>query len=378
MSRFFLAVLLFAVLLIANDVWALPGVAPPGTAIGEYDPSSGLITVSVTDVANWYIEREGYTALTGAPETILPITGGLVTNNQVRFGESNFYPISFTDVALGNIAQIDLPNDGTLKIFWNSNLGSPLQSQLLSVGGSYYNYNYPPLADISGPINIERYTPSMSITLDAGESYDYDNGDISFMWDLDDDGVFEVDTGTSAILEIDDVLLTFGDSGFHPVSVEVSDGIDMDIASTSVFIPYPPPPTPSFPQASGQYDPETGSIRVSVKDVTNWYIESASSSLVGNIPSELPASGGLVSDNNVRIGESSIALFSYEVDLGNVAATGLPKDDLRIFWNEGLGTPLWSQPVAYGVANPEPSSLVLVCVGLLGLGGYRRLTLRRE
>jgi len=124
--------------------------------------------------------------------------------------------------------------------------------------------------------------------------------------------------------------------------------------------------------ASAQYDPSTGQIVVSVDGVNNWYIESASSSLTNDAHSGRLAAS-LVTDNDTRIGETTLALFSYsDQNLGNVAEAGLPLDDLRIYWNAGLGQPLEMQQVTYlGVAEivslPEPTTLSLL---LSGLGSF--------
>jgi len=129
--------------------------------------------------------------------------------------------------------------------------------------------------------------------------------------------------------------------------------------------------------ASAQYHPATGEIVVSVDGVNNWYIESASSSLTNDAHTGLLAAS-LVTDNDTRVGESTLALFSYsDQNLGNVAEAGLPLGDLRIYWNAGLGQPLEMLQVTYlGVAAiinlPEPSSLSLLAFGLAILAARRR------
>ena len=129
--------------------------------------------------------------------------------------------------------------------------------------------------------------------------------------------------------------------------------------------------------ATAEYDPATGQIVVSVDGVNNWYIERVSSSLTIDAHTGLLAAS-LVTDNDTRIGESTLALFSYsDQNLGNVAEAGLPLGDLRIYWNAGLGQPLEMQQVTYlGVAAivslPEPTTLSLLMLGLGSLATRRR------
>lgn len=130
-------------------------------------------------------------------------------------------------------------------------------------------------------------------------------------------------------------------------------------------------PGPAGPgTAVAEYDPTTGQIIVSVDGVNNWYVESASSSLTGDGPAGLPNNGGLVTDNDTRIGESGFALFSFtDLDLGSVAALGLLEGDLTINWNAGLGQPL--QTVLVSIV-PEPTSLALAGLGLCSVLISRR------
>lgn len=112
--------------------------------------------------------------------------------------------------------------------------------------------------------------------------------------------------------------------------------------------------------AIADYDPATGQIVVSYNNVNNWFIESSTNSLTGAAAMNLPQFGGLVTDNNTRIGESGFAVATHtNVDLGNVAATGLPEaggfsTDLTITWNAGLGTPDQTEPLA--IAGDTPSN----------------------
>jgi len=135
-----------------------------------------------------------------------------------------------------------------------------------------------------------------------------------------------------------------------------------------------PPASPGT--AAFSYNPGTGEICVSVNSVVNWYVEHVGySSMTGDAPSGLPLAPGLVTDNDTRIGESAFAPFSYDVNLGNVAAAGLFDDgDLLIFWNASLGGELHSETSFYLSEEncPEPSTIALAGMGLFGLMAGRR------
>ena len=121
---------------------------------------------------------------------------------------------------------------------------------------------------------------------------------------------------------------------------------------------------------SAVYDPVTGNIEVTVDSVVNWYVEKVGDAVMtGAAPVGLPGGGGLVTDNDVRIGETAFAPFSYAQDLGPVAQTGLPGDgSLVVFWNASLGGALQSAPVEV----PEPTSLALAGLAICGVVATRR------
>jgi len=105
-----------------------------GAATAEYDPITGEIVVSVNEVLNWYIEQVGGSAMTGPDSASppLPLASGLVSDSDVRVGETAFAPFSYSDVNLGAVAATGLADDGSLKIFWNTGFGLPLQEALVS------------------------------------------------------------------------------------------------------------------------------------------------------------------------------------------------------------------------------------------------------
>jgi len=119
------------------------------------------------------------------------------------------------------------------------------------------------------------------------------------------------------------------------------------------------------------YDFVTGEISITTfgGGVVNWYVESASSGLTGSAPAGIPAGGGLLTDNDTRIGESAFAPFSYSVELGAVAATYLPEGDLTINWNYNLGDSTQSSVVKI---IPEPTTFALAALGLCSVVAARR------
>jgi|GEM_PF-1162314 len=205
-------------------------------------------------------------------------------------------------------------------------------------------------------INIQGASMGGSDTADI-------NGD--FVVDTSDYNLLAANFGTGTTVAEGDINLAApGD--------ERVDAADVGI----LFAAFAVDPGSAVPgTAIAQYDPATGQIVVSVSDVNNWYVESASASLTGAVPTGLPGAGGLVSDNDVRVGESMLALFSYtDKNLGNLAVAGLPVGDLKIFWNAGLGQPVEMQSVVYldsavAVVVPEPTSLGLFLLAVLGFSG---------
>ena len=129
MKRLTIALALVAVFAVSNDALATP-MAPAGEVRGEYDPAIGEIRVSVNSVLNWYVEHVGFTSMTGdAPAGLPGIAGNLVTDTDTRIGEFSPTSTPFSyDLNLGNVAATSIPDDGTLMLFWNPQLGVPIES----------------------------------------------------------------------------------------------------------------------------------------------------------------------------------------------------------------------------------------------------------
>ena len=118
--------------------------------------------------------------------------------------------------------------------------------------------------------------------------------------------------------------------------------------------------------ARAEYNPATGNIQISANSILGWYVEHVGhESMTGDAPMGLPNGFGLVTDNDTRIGESWFSPSSADVNLGNVAALGIPDDgSLKIFWNESLDFPIWNVEVDF---VPEPTAAALALLGLCSL-----------
>ncbi|MCA9230505.1 MAG: PQQ-dependent sugar dehydrogenase [Planctomycetales bacterium] len=131
------------------------------------------------------------------------------------------------------------------------------------------------------------------------------------------------------------------------------------------------PSAPEIPgTATAEYNPATGEIIVTVDSVSNWYIESGSSSLTAKGLTALLTPGSLATDNDTRIGETALERFSFSNhSLGIIAEAGLPLGDLTLVWNAGWGQPLQRSPLQYlgaveSLAVPEPTTVCLLAIGL--------------
>jgi len=131
MTRCTILSTLLAISVIAGSAQGFQGVAPFGTAVADYDPATGRISVSVNNVINWFILSDSF-GLTGDEPLGLPAVGGLFSNDDEIIGETRLPPqFSYTDLDLGNVAQINL-FPGDLTISWNTDLGFPLSSAPVS------------------------------------------------------------------------------------------------------------------------------------------------------------------------------------------------------------------------------------------------------
>lgn len=133
MKRYTIALALVAIFSFAGigHAVAAPGPAPAGGALAEYDHLTGVITVSVNNVASWVVVSVG--DMTGAEP--VGLTQQLITNNDNSIGEASFIAnFSYTDLNLGPVAvsQIQGPNVDFF-IEWSQGEGFEKQSGLVDV-----------------------------------------------------------------------------------------------------------------------------------------------------------------------------------------------------------------------------------------------------
>ena len=80
-----------------------------------------------------------------------------------------------------------------------------------------------PTADAGGPYAVDEGQP---ITLaGTGDDANLAQDPLTFIWDLDNDGVFDDAAGTAP-------AFTWAQSGVHPVAFKVSDGLFETISET--------------------------------------------------------------------------------------------------------------------------------------------------
>ena len=121
----------------------------------------------------------------------------------------------------------DIDNNGSLPDF--------------DIGAYEYVDSDPPVADPNGPYTL--YVGN-TLALDASGSTDDENNIVSYMWDLDDDGVFETDAGTQAVFDVSYAyleslgLLVGVDYNIH---LKVTDGDEQADTDTTTLTVEPKP-----------------------------------------------------------------------------------------------------------------------------------------
>ncbi|NOY40733.1 MAG: PEP-CTERM sorting domain-containing protein [Planctomycetes bacterium] len=96
--------------------------------------------------------------------------------------------------------------------------------------------NQPPVANIVGPLFVDTDI-NPAVTLDASGSTDDGNiAALTYAWDLDDNGSYEVSSGTNPLLPIADVNVDIGFNGIYNIGVQVFDGEFFSTASTTLEI----------------------------------------------------------------------------------------------------------------------------------------------
>jgi len=118
-------------------------------------------------------------------------------------------------------------------------------------GSEYYDLGFrvasvsdtsaPPVADTNGPYAL--YAGD-TLTLDASGSTDDENDITSYVWDLDDDGFFETDAGTEAIVDVSYAYLESLGIGIgvdYYIYLKVTDGDEQADTDTTTLTIEPEP-----------------------------------------------------------------------------------------------------------------------------------------
>ncbi|MDA1178611.1 MAG: hypothetical protein O2931_07425, partial [Planctomycetota bacterium] len=90
----------------------LPEILPPipaqYQATASYNPWNGEVIVSADSVVAWMLQSPSGGLSGGALPASFPLNEGIVTNNSVRVGESAFSRFSFSNIGLGQFANLSL------------------------------------------------------------------------------------------------------------------------------------------------------------------------------------------------------------------------------------------------------------------------------
>jgi len=218
----------------------------------------------------------------------------------------------------------------------------------------------PPVADAGGPYTLDS---GQTLTLNAGRSEPMGAELASYLWDLNDDGVFETDAG-AALLSIAWADLRsrgVGLLGEHDIHLQVTDAIGVtDTAATTLTI---------LADAVLTYNAETGHVSL---DCGEGLIGVALSSAGGLlVPGACTAEALIVTNADTVSFTLANPSGLLSQDLGPILPTGLDPaallTDLTVTGALPLGT-----TVGFGYIIPEPATLALLAMGALAVLGRRR------
>ncbi len=128
--------------------------------------------------------------------------GGPYSLPALNLTAGELYPISIKFINRGGVARLNL--------FWTLPNGT---QELVPRNYLYVHIpNLPPVAEAGGPYAGSEGSP---VTVDASASTDPDNNIIEYVWDLDNDGIYETSGITAQV--------TFEDNGTFQVGLKVTD-----------------------------------------------------------------------------------------------------------------------------------------------------------
>ena len=117
----------------------------------------------------------------------------------------------------------------------------------------YYDPYGTPFANAGGPYTVEAED---MLTIDASGSMDLEDDIVSYLWDLDYDGVFETDGGNQSIIDIEfaDLAAVFGWAdlwGDHIIRLQVTDLLGYSDTADALLTVVPEPATLSLMALGG-------------------------------------------------------------------------------------------------------------------------------
>jgi len=217
----------------------------------------------------------------------------------------------------------------------------------------------PPVADAGGAYTLES---GQTLSLNSGGSVGLGAELALYLWDLDDDGVFETDAGGAAVTVVPWAglrSLGVGLVGSHAIHLEVTDGEDLsDTAATTLTI---------LADAVLTYNAETGQVVLdSGEGLTGLILSSAGGLLV---PGACTAEALIVTNADTVSFTLANPSGLLSQDLGPILPTGL---DPAALLTDLTVTAVMPQATAVGFQYiiPEPATLALLALG--GLAAMRR------
>lgn len=130
-----------------------------------------------------------------------------------------------------------------IKIVGLDNFGGSPGFDVVNVQGLLGSIVQPPVADANGPYSWTLGMPT-PVVLDGTGSSDPVGLPLDFTWDLDNDGVFDDDTGIMP--SINDPWGYFGGEGVYNVALRVDNGTAWDVDQTTITLIVPEPATMSL------------------------------------------------------------------------------------------------------------------------------------
>lgn len=129
----------------------------------------------------------------------------------------------------------------------------------------------------------------------------------------------------------------------------------------------------AFAVPTATYNPATGNIKLSNDtgaNLSNIFLQSTAGTITGQ-PSAV--AGSTLDNGDVPVALTYLVFPVGEFDLGNIITPGTDKSDLSLAYFRQFGvTPQETGAVVLAPAVPEPATVGLAGMALIGLGSRRR------